>query len=107
MLRHGQLHIRESAPQADGTFRAITLVNVPGHGVLAWAGYLLPEAAEKSDDAILLTDYRERITASFSAWSIVWAYFENMPDFALFVPELRARVEALIARGKNAPGSFS
>ena len=88
MLRKGTLHT------SDGTRLAVTLINRPPHGVMAWAGRLHADAKGKTGAEIEHTDYETLEKVSFSAWADVWEYFADR-EYAALVARLRTEVEAL------------
>lgn len=94
MLRKGTLHARDPEPTGDGTFRAVTLINSPPHGVMAWAGNLYESAKDKRAADIELNDYQSSEKVSFSQWSDVWDYFSSR-EYATLISRLRSDVEAL------------
>ena len=94
MLRKGRLHAREPEAMIDGTFRAVTLINKPPHGVMVWAGRLNPAAEDKRAEDIEVGDYQASEKVSFGQWSDVWDYFRSR-EYAGLVSELRSQVETL------------
>ena len=67
-MRKGTLHAREPHALEDGSYLAVTLINRPPHGVMAWAGRLLPAAIDKPAAEIDLGDYVVSEKVSFSTW---------------------------------------
>ena len=94
MLRKGSLHMRENVALADGTYRAVTMMNAPPHGILVWAGRLHASAIAKESANIVATDYAVRETVSFCMWNHVWSYFHDR-EYADLVKNLRESVEIL------------
>lgn len=94
MLRKGTLHAYEPEALEDGTYRAVTLINRPPHGVMVWAGKIAPTAIGKSAADILLSDYMEAEKVSFSQWPDVWEYFAPR-EYASLTQTLRKEVELL------------
>lgn len=94
MLRKGTLHVREPQALENGTFRAVTLINRPPHGVMAWAGNLHPSAIDKPAADIELIDYAAAEKVSFSHWKDVWEYFAPR-EYASLVEQLRVEVDRL------------
>ncbi len=78
----------------DGTFRAVTLINKPPHGVMVWAGKLYSSARDKNAVDIEIGDYQVSEKVSFSRWQDIWAYFEGR-EYAGLIAQLRLEVEAL------------
>lgn len=94
MLRKGSLHARETEPLPDGRYRAVTLVNRPPHGVMAWAGIINARAADKGVAHIEIGDYEQVEKVSFCQWADVWEYFADRQYDEILV-RLRAEVERL------------
>ena len=94
MLRKGSLHMRENAALDDGTYRAVTMMNAPPHGILVWAGRLHANAIAKESADIVATDYAVRETVSFCMWNHVWSYFCDR-EYAVLVKSLRESVRIL------------
>lgn len=94
MLRKGSLHAREPGLRADGTYLAVTLINRPPHGIMAWAGRLHPTAAAKAAADIGIGDYKSAEKVSFCRWQDVWEYFAER-EYAKLIARLRAEVEVL------------
>ena len=94
MLRKGSLHAHDPQPLADGTYLAVTLINRPPHGVLAWAGTMYPNAVDKSVADIVISDYEQVEKVSFSKWTDVWDYFAGR-QYERVLSQLRAEVERL------------
>jgi hypothetical protein len=86
------LHAREAVPFADGSYLAVTLMNRPPHGIMAWAGALSPGAADKQGAEIEVGDYKHVEKVSFCQWADVWDYFEGRQYDALLA-RLRAETE--------------
>jgi hypothetical protein len=94
MLRKGTLQAREPVAGADGTYLAVTLLNRPPHGVMAWAGRMHARAIEKAPGEVTLGDYNMAEKVSFCRWQDVWDYFAGR-QYAELVGQLRREVEAL------------
>ena len=94
MLRKGSLHARDAEPLADGSYLAVTLINRPPHGVMAWAGTLSKEAVSKEASNIEIGDYDQVEKVSFSQWVDVWDYFAGR-QYDAILARLRAEVERL------------
>lgn len=94
MLRKGTLHAREPEAMEDGTFIAVTLINKPPYGVMAWAGNLLAAAKDKSAAEIEASEYMSSEKVSFSQWADVWEYFSKR-EYSSLTDRLRLEVETL------------
>ncbi len=94
MLRKGRLHVREPDALNDGTFRAVTLINKPPHGVMVWAGRLYAVAGDKNAEDIEIGDYQASEKVSFCQWADVWEYFASR-EYAALVSDLRSQVQLL------------
>ena len=94
MLRKGTLYARETQAGEDGSFLAVTLINRPPHGVMAWAGRVEPRAKDKTAAEIELGDYLAAEKVSFSQWRDVWEYFAQR-EYADLIAQLRGEVERL------------
>lgn len=94
MPRKGTLHAREADAGVDGTHLAMTLLDRPPHGVMAWAGQLRARAADKAAGEIIQDDYRVAEKVSFCRWQDVWDYFAGR-QYAGLAAELRREVEKL------------
>ena len=94
MLRKGSLLERDPQPRDDGSVLAVSLHNRPPHGIMVWAGHLLPHALGKGPDDILLTDFSQVEKVSFCLWNDVWEYFAHR-EYASLVQHLREQVNTL------------
>ena len=94
MLWKGTLHACEPNALEDGSYLAVTLINRPPHGVMAWAGRLLPAAIDKPAIEIDVSDYVASEKVSFSTWHDVWEYFAPR-EYATLTDRLRAKVARL------------
>ena len=94
MLRKGTLHVREPQALENGTYRAVTLINRPPHGVMAWAGNVYPTAIDKAAADIELSDYAVAEKVSFSQWQDVWEYFAPR-EYAHLIEQLHAEIDRL------------
>ncbi len=93
MIGHVSFHVRERTPLPDGTYRAISLEHRAPHSVMAWAGRIRGEAADKTGIDIKPGDYVCRQIISVCGWRAVWEYFEHESDFRNLADTLRGIVE--------------
>lgn len=93
MVGHGNFHVRDRFPLPDGTYRAVTVEQRAPHSLLAWAGRIHGEAANKACVDIGPGDYVCRQVISVCGWRDIWDYFERESDYRHLADKLRVIVE--------------
>lgn len=87
------LHACDFLPLNDGNHRSVTLRNLAGVGVMAWAGALRPGAIMKCADQIEADDYAYVESVTFRALPEVWKYFAQR-EFSVLIEDLRHQAAA-------------